>query len=576
MNSFNTSRRLCLMLQFTVVGTLLVTTQIESVAQDQTTASEIQRAVGMLQGGDASGAEAILRDITENDESNARAWYLLGFTLHTQQKYSEAVEIHRKAAEFEVTRPRATYNLACALAQTGKTEAAFKALATAIELGAVDRTSILADADLVTLRNDERFTALVPPPLAEDELFVEPTEILHMWYGENANDEFGWVARRIGDIDGDDVQDFVATAPSFGSGAGKIYVYSSQSGALKFSRAGQAGARLGNGAAGAGDVNRDGIPDVVVGAPRNQGDSNRGAAFVYSGKDGEVLHQFQGRSGGDQFGYKVCGIGDIDADGHADVAIGAISGNGDQSKSGVVYGFSGKTGEELFQLNGESAGDKFGSALAGWEGAPSPMLIVGAQDAGEGDRGQALVYGFDNGEVKELFRIEPDSTNVSLGQMFASFPGDFDNDQIPDVYVSDFSSSASGPSTGSIYVHSGATGKRLLQIDGTQPGEGFGTSPSDAGDVNNDGVGDLVVGAWQNREGARSGGKVSLYSGADGELIRAWTCRESGDTFGFDAIGIGDVNGDGAVDFLLTSAWSSAKAPKAGRVMILSGSKSSE
>lgn len=108
-------------------------------------------------------------------------------------------------------------------------------------------------------------------------------------------------------------------------------------------------------------------------------------------------------------------------------------------------------------------------------------------------------------------------------------------------------------------------------MTGQQPREGFGTSPSDAGDVNADGVPDLVVGAWQNSEAAPAGGKVTLFSGKDGQLLDAWTCRQSSDTFGFDAVGLGDVDDDGHIDFLLTSAWSPALGPRTGRVFIIAG-----
>lgn len=541
-------------------------------AQDrQESVAATQRAVGHIQSGELAEAEAILREVTKSDDEYPRAWYFLGYTLHTAKKYDEAIEVYTRAKRFDPIKPVATYNIACIYAVTGKREQAYAELEAAIKLGAVGRTQLQSDSELDSLRNDERFKRLIPEPLSDDELFVEPTQIIHMFYGENANDEFGWVARRVGDVDKDGAQDFVATAPSFGGGKGKAYIYSSRSGDLLFTHTGALNERLGNGAAGAGDVNGDEVPDVILGAPGNTGGSSSGNAYVVSGVDGQVLLTLSEKGPGDRFGYKVCGIGDIDGDNHADVAVGAIAGNGDAPTSGVVYGYSGRTGERLFALNGEATGDKFGSALAGWDQQPGSLLVVGAQDAGENDRGAAYVYRFVDAKPEPLFIIESDENNVELGQMFVSFPGDLNDDTVPDVYVSDFGSNAAGPGAGSIYVHSGADGERILAIHGSQPREGFGTSPSDAGDVNNDGFGDLIVGAWQNREGAVSGGKVYLYSGKEGKLLRTWTCRESGDTFGFDAVGIGDVDKDGSIDFLLTSAWSSAHAPKAGRVLIVSG-----
>lgn len=126
-------------------------------------------------------------------------------------------------------------------------------------------------------------------------------------------------------------------------------------------------------------------------------------------------------------------------------------------------------------------------------------------------------------------------------------------------------------------VHSGATGKPLLTIRGAVAGNGLGTSPSDAGNVDGDGFGDLVIGAWQNNDGAPLGDKVYLYSGVEkGKPLRSWTSWQSGDTLGFGETGIGDVNGDGKINFLLTSAWSNAKVPKTGRVFIVSGTRTGE
>jgi hypothetical protein len=154
--------------------------------------------------------------------------------------------------------------------------------------------------------------------------------------------------------------------------------------------------------------------------------------------------------------------------------------------------------------------------------------------------------------------------------MFVSVPGDVDGDTVPDVYLSDFSNAAKGPSTGRIYVHSGTDGRRVLTLTGESAGDGFGTSPSNAGDVNGDGRADLIVGAWQYSGAAISGGRAYLYSGKEGALLRTFTCRTPGDTFGFDAVSMADVNGDGTVDLLITSAWSGVKGYRSGRIFIVS------
>src|ERR1051325_3076998 len=75
------------------------------------------------------------------------------------------------------------------------------------------------------------------PPIPTDfsNPFVEPTKIIREWDGEAANDQFGWIARNIGDVDGDKIPDVVTSAPTSaaaGARAGRIYVYSTKTGAL--------------------------------------------------------------------------------------------------------------------------------------------------------------------------------------------------------------------------------------------------------------------------------------------------------------------------------------------------------
>src|SRR5688572_29199624 len=86
-----------------------------------------------------------------------------------------------------------------------------------------------------------------------------------------------------------------------------------------------AGARFGTAVAGAGDVDADGYADVIVGATDSNGASTQvGLAQVFSGHDGRLLFTFRGSTrGGDAFGNAVGGAGDVDGDGHDDVVVGA-------------------------------------------------------------------------------------------------------------------------------------------------------------------------------------------------------------------------------------------------------------
>ncbi len=170
-------------------------------------------------------------------------------------------------------------------------------------------------------------------------------------------------------------------------------------------------------------------------------------------------------------------------------------------------------------------------------------------------------------QAQRLFQAK----DAALGAMFTSVVGDVNGDKVPDVYASDFPNTAKGAATGRVYVHSGADGRRLYTLTGEGPGGGFGIGSADVRDVNRDGFDDLLIGAWQHASAAQSGGKVYLYSGKDGSLLRAITCCVPGETFGFDATGAGDVDGDGVLDWLVTSAWSNVKGFRAGRMFIISG-----
>ena len=525
----------------------------------------IAAATARMQAQDPAGAARILEAITAREPSNGRAWRMLGMAYQGAKELDKALAAHRKALEIEPGAPQVLYNLGTAYALKQDARAAFEWLGRAKATRKLDMTQIDSDPNLSSLKGDPRFHALLPAPEDFARPFIEAVNVIREWDGEAANDQFGWIARVVGDVDRDGVPDIVTSAPTkaiSGAAAGRVYVYSTKSGRLIWSVDGKPGDQLGSGVEAAGDTDHDGVPDVIASAP------GAGKAYVYSGKDGRPLLTFSAETRSDNFGQHVSGVGDVNGDGYADVIVGAPGNGAGGEGAGRAYVYSGKDGHVLLALTGGAAHDGFGSAVAGSRTKAGSFLIVGAPTAGSRHAGRTYVYkGLSS---TPAFVIDADDTGTALGAMFLSVVGDVDHDGVPDVYASDFSNAARGPSTGRIYVHSGADGRRLLTLTGETAGEGFGIGPASAGDVDGDGFDDLIVGAWQYAGAAISGGRAYLYSGKDGSFLASYTCRTPGDTFGFDAVGMGDVDGDGTVDFLITSAWSGIHGFHSGRMFIIS------
>ena len=166
--------------------------------------------------------------------------------------------------------PTPLFDLGVLYAQKVDKDQAFTWLSKAKATHKIDMTPVEATPELAVLKSDSRFENLLPTRADFENPFAEPVKIIREWDGEKANDQIGWIARNIGDVDGEGVPDVVTSAPTCskaGNKAGRIYVYSTKSGKLLWTADGHAGDELGTGVEAAGDTNGDGIPDVIASAP---------------------------------------------------------------------------------------------------------------------------------------------------------------------------------------------------------------------------------------------------------------------------------------------------------------------
>ncbi len=534
----------------------------------------LQQGVQLANSGQFPQAIVALESFVTKQPNNPHGWLWLGHCYHAQRDWEKAFPAHEKAAGYLETAGQACFNLARAWAAQGDADQSFDWLAEARDAGYRDWAQMWLDPDLLLLREDKRFESYAGPGFDYDRPFVEPTTVLFSWHGEGAGQQFGWVAVDAGDVDADGVHDIITSAPFLkvqgsNSNAGRVYLYSGKTGKALRQHTGIPGDTLGLSVAGVGDLNHDGHGDYAASSTRYGHPSIPGSVEVWSGKDGEVLLSIKGDKPSGGFGRAVSSIFDVNGDGTSDLLIGSEKCNQGRGKVTVHSGTDGKL---LHAFAGEGATDSLGSTVSAGGRGDYPLLIMGAKTAGEFKTGRMLGYRFLREEARfvEHFRAESGQLNRNYGEFFSSVFGDANGDGIDDVYTADFGANTGGPGSGEVRVFDGKSGKELWRKDG-QPGEGLGIGNAIAGDDNGDGFADVLTGAWTDSAAARQGGSHYMLSGKDGSVLRKWTCNIPGANMGFDSTSLPDCNGDGRRDFLFTAASSAVRGANSGSVYLVSG-----
>ena len=355
---------------------------------------------------------------------------------------------------------------------------------------------------------------------------------------------FGAAIAPAGDLDQDGVPDLVVGAPGTSGGAGRVVLLSGADGSEVWTRAGGASDRLGHAVCGPGDLDGDGVGDVVAGAP--SAFTAAGQLQALSGVDGSPIWVRAGLAPGERWGHSVAALGDVDGDGHGDLIVGAPYDSALGTYAGRVDILSGAAGIVLHSTHG-SAFDQLGLAVAGLGDLDGDGIGDGAVGAPFDDRGgfnAGALIALSGASGARLLDLLGSTPGDWLGHAVAG-PGDVDRDGVPDLLVGLPGADALGFDSGAAEVRSGAHGGLLHTVPGEAPGQYLG-SVGAPGDVDGDGAADLLVAATAG--GTAEAGRVRLVSGRTGAELCRWDGLAGGDWLGASLTGAGDVDGDGRAD----------------------------
>jgi FG-GAP repeat len=379
-------------------------------------------------------------------------------------------------------------------------------------------------------------------------------QLLFRFDGCRVGETLGGTVIGVGDLDGDGVPEIAAGAPQDDFVTGSAYVYSAATGAIDLElHPIEIRGLFGGSLASITDIDGDGVPDLIVGAPYTTRPEayGVGSVLVFSGASGNLLYNFLGTEGGTYMGWSVAGLGDLDGDGIPEIAIGTpYASVGGNIGVGNVAVRSGATGDLIYLYEGQAVGDFLGWSVAGigdLDGDGIPDVLLGAPNASPSGLAQAGTLEVRSGGTGEvLYRIDGTESAGYFGKSLASV-GDIDGDGIDDFIVGAPGASPGGRSqAGSAFLFSGVDGRLLDRFDGSGAFDEFGASVAGGGDVDGDGVGDIAIGSPSASPGGLvAAGTAFVFSGATQQLLFRMNGQSPGDSLGRSVAIIGDLTGKG-------------------------------